>query len=161
MKKLLLICLTSLFGLMPFAAVATPAGEQSYTFSVAPQFERRKLFGIWQPIVDELERRTGFRFQLVTSLSVGEYDSDARNGRYDFIYVNPYMVPLIDKHPGYQPLVRDRDPLHGILVVRRDSPLNRVESLRDKTLAVPSMSAAGMSILLITGITVRLCSSAM
>lgn len=148
MKKLLLICLTSLFGLIPFGAVATPAGEQSYTFSVAPQFERRKLFGIWQPIIDELQRRTGLRFELVTSLSVSEYDSDAKNGRYDFIYVNPYMMPLIDRQPGYQPLIRDGAPLRGILVVRKDSPVQRVEDLQDKTLAVPSMSALGASLLL-------------
>ncbi len=111
MKKLLLICLTSLFGLIPFGAVATPAGEHSYTFSVAPQFERRKLFGIWQPIIDELQRHTGLRFELATSLSVSEYDSDAKNGRYDLIYVNPYMMPLIDRQPGYQPLIRDGAPL--------------------------------------------------
>ncbi len=148
MKKLLLTCLTSLCCLLPFGAAANPPAEPTYSFSVAPQFERRKLFSIWQPIVDDLQRRTGQRFELVTSLSVGEYDSDAKNGRYDFIYVNPYMMPLIDKQPGYQPLIRDGAPLRGILVVRKDSPLQRVEDLRDKTLAVPSMSALGASLLL-------------
>lgn len=148
MKNYLLICLACLCGLLPAAAVADPAKETVYTFSVAPQFERRKLFGIWQPIIDELQRRTGLRFELVTSLSVGEYDSDAKNGRYDFIYVNPYMVPLIDRQPGYQPLIRDKAALRGILVVRKDSPLQRVEDLQDKTLAVPSMSALGASLLL-------------
>jgi len=130
------------------AAPVTPSSEPTYSFSVAPQFERRKLFGIWQPIVDELQRRTGLRFELVTSLSVGEYDNDVKNGRYDFIYVNPYMVPLIEKRPGYQPLIRDSAPLHGILVVRKDSPLKRIDDLRDKTLAVPSMTALGASLLL-------------
>jgi phosphonate transport system substrate-binding protein len=148
MKIRLLSLLASLFCLSSFGVAANPPAEPTYSFSVAPQFERRKLFGIWQPIVDDLQRRTGLRFELVTSLSVGDYDSDAKNGRYDFIYVNPHMMPLIDKQPGYQPLVRDSAPLHGILVVRKDSPLQRVEDLRDKTLAVPSMSALGASLLL-------------
>jgi phosphonate transport system substrate-binding protein len=148
MKNLLLSFLASLCCLLPLSAAANPPAESSYSFSVAPQFERRKLFTIWQPIVDDLQRRTGLRFALVTSLSVGEYDIDVKNGRYDFIYVNPYMVPLIDKQPGYQPLIRDAAPLHGILVVRKDSPLQRVEDLRDKTLAVPSMAALGASLLL-------------
>jgi phosphonate transport system substrate-binding protein len=148
MKKFLLTCLTSLCCLMSFGALANPPAELTYSFSVAPQFERRKLFSIWQPIIDDLQRRTGLRFELVTSLSVGEYDSNAKNGRYDFIYVNPYMMPLIDKQPGYQPLIRDSAPLRGILVVRKDSPLQRVEDLHDKTLAVPSMSALGASLLL-------------
>ena len=148
MKNLMLSCLTGLCCLLSFAAAANPPAEPTYSFSVAPQFERRKLFTIWQPIVDDLQRRTGLHFELVTSLSVGEYDIDVKNGRYDFIYVNPYMVPLIEKQPGYQPLIRDAAPLHGILVVRKDSPLQRVEDLRDKTLAVPSMSALGASLLL-------------
>lgn len=148
MRSCLMSILVGLSCLLPAAAQATPPVEPTYSFSVAPQFERRKLFSIWQPIVDDLQRRTGLRFELVTSLSVGEYDNDVKNGRYDFIYVNPYMVPLIDKRPGYQPLIRDAAPLHGILVVRKDSPLQRVEDLRDKTLAVPSMSALGASLLL-------------
>jgi phosphonate transport system substrate-binding protein len=148
MKGFLLSFLTSLCCLLPYGAAANPPAEPTYSFSVAPQFERRQLFRIWQPIVDDLQRRTGLRFELVTSLSVGDYDSDAKNGRYDFIFVNPHMMPLIDKQPGYQPLVRDAAPLHGILVVRKDSPLQRVEDLRDKTLAVPSMSALGASLLL-------------
>ena len=148
MKNLLRICLTGLCCLLSFSSAANPPAEPTYSFSVAPQFERRKLFTIWQPIVDDLQRRTGLRFELVTSLSVGEYDIDVKNGRYDFICVNPYMVPLIEKQPGYQPLIRDAAPLHGILVVRKDSPLQRVEDLRDKALAVPSMAALGASLLL-------------
>lgn len=148
MKSGLISFLIGLSCLLPAAAPAAPSADPTYSFSVAPQFERRKLFSIWQPIVDDLQRRTGQRFELVTSLSVGEYDNDVKNGRYDFIYVNPYMVPLIDKQPGYQPLIRDAAALHGILVVRKDSPLQRVEDLRDKTLAVPSMSALGASLLL-------------
>jgi phosphonate transport system substrate-binding protein len=144
MKKLLLICLTSLVWLVPYGVAAEP----TYSFSVAPQFERRKLFTIWQPIVDDLQRRTGQRFELVTSLSVSEYDNDAKTGRYDFVYINPYMVPLIEKQPGYQPLIRDAAPLQGILVVRKDSTFQRVEDLRDKTLAVPALSALGASLLL-------------
>jgi len=148
MKKLWLTCLTLLCQLIPGAAAAAPPAGPVYSFSVAPQFERRQLFSIWQPIVDELQRRTGLHFDLVTSLSVGDYDKDVKAGTYDFVYVNPYMVPRIEKQPGYQPLIRDSAPLHGILVVRKDSPLQRVEDLHGKTLAVPSIAALGTSLLL-------------
>ncbi len=148
MKHHVIGFLLALSCLLPNLAMAAPATEPTFSFSVAPQFERRKLFSIWQPIVDELQRRTGLRLELVTSLSVGEYDNDVKNGRYDFIYVNPYMVPLVDKRPGYLPLIRDGAPLHGILVVRQDSPLKQVSDLNGRTLAVPSMSALGASLLL-------------
>ncbi len=148
MKSFLLSFLIGLCFLLPPAVAANPPSEPTYSFSVAPQFERRKLFTIWQPIVDELQRRTGLRFELVTSLSVGDYDNDVKKGVYDFIFVNPYMMPKIEKQPGYRPLIRDSEPLYGILVVRKDSPLQKIEDLRGKTLAVPSMSALGASLLL-------------
>lgn len=132
------------------SAVALPAmaADEVYSFSVVPQFERRMLFSIWQPIIDALEQRTGLRFQLVTSLSVSDYESDVLKGHYDFIYINPYMMPIVGETPGYLPLVRDRKPLRGILVVRKDSPFQRPEDLQGRTLAVPSMTALGASLLL-------------
>jgi len=132
-----------------FLLLATPIqAEVRYSFSVVPQFERRMLFSIWQPIVDALEKRTGLKFELMTSLSVSDYESDVIKGQYDFIYLNPYMMPIVGQSPGYLPLVRDGDALRGILVVRKDSPLRKVEDLQGKTLAVPSMTALGASLLL-------------
>jgi phosphonate transport system substrate-binding protein len=122
--------------------------EQVYSFSVVPQFERRVLFDIWQPIVDELAKRTGLRFQLVTSMSVTDYEKEVGEGKYDFIYINPYRMPAVAEKPGYIPLVRDNKPLRGILIVRKDSPFQRIEDLHGKTLAVPSVSALGASLLL-------------
>ncbi len=142
LRRALLLAACMLFAALPVR------GETIYTFSVVPQFERRVLFGIWQPIVDELEKRTGARFQLTTSLSVSDYERDVHRGVYDFIYVNPYVMPNIEEQPGYVPLIRDRKPLRGILVVRKDSPVRKVEELQGKTLAVPSMSALGASLLL-------------
>ncbi|MBL8492265.1 MAG: phosphate/phosphite/phosphonate ABC transporter substrate-binding protein, partial [Rhodocyclaceae bacterium] len=110
--------------------------------------ERRKLFGIWQPIVEDLQRRTGLRLNLVTSLSVGEYERDVRQGNFDFVYMNPYLVLQVAATPGYVPLVRDQRPLRGILVVRKDSPYQKVEDLQGKTIAVPSWTALGASLLL-------------
>jgi len=141
------LCRWLMLGLLTMLAWPAQA-EPVFSFSVAPQFERRILFGIWQPIVDELEKRTGQRFELVTSLSVGEYDADVRRGAYDFVYANPYLMESIDENPGYIALVRDSQPLHGILFVRQGSPVKRIEDLQGKSLAVPSMSALGASLLL-------------
>lgn len=131
-----------------FVALPALSAAEVYSFSVAPQFERRMLFSIWQPVVDALEKQTGLRFQLVTSLSVNSYEDEVLKSQYDFIYINPYMMPTAARHAGYLPLVRDEKPLRGILVVRADSPLRQVAELNGKTLAVPSISALGASLLL-------------
>lgn len=130
-----------------FLSLAASATDV-YKFSVAPQFERRQLFAIWQPIIDELQKKTGLKFQLVTALSVNEYEKEVIAGQYDFVYINPHLMPIVAEKPGYVALVRDGTPLKGILVVRKDSQIKRVEDLQGKTLAVPSMTALAASLLL-------------
>jgi len=135
-----------LFALL-FCSPVTNA-EKSYTFAVAPQYEQRKLFAIWQPVVDELSRRTGYKLKLVATLTVPDFESELANGRFDFAYINPYLVVKKDQRQGYIPLVRDRQPLRGILVVRKDSPIKTPAELDGAKLAVPALDALGACLLL-------------
>lgn len=129
--------------------LSSPANaEESYTFAVAPQYEQRKLFAIWQPVVDELSRRTGYKLKLVATLTVPEFESELAKGRFDFAYINPYLVVKKNQSQGYIPLIRDRQPLRGILVVRKDSPLKSPAELDGAKLAVPALDALGACLLL-------------
>lgn len=127
---------------------ALAAVADSYTFGVVPQFEQRKLFAIWQPVLDELSRRTGHDFRFSATLGVPEFERGLAAGSFDFVYANPYQILRESSHQGYVPLVRDREPLRGILVVRKDSPLKSPAELDGKPLAVPSPNALGASLLL-------------
>ncbi len=137
-----------LTGFLLAVLLSAPAvAEDVYSFGVVPQFEPRKMFGIWKPLVEELERRTGSRFQLVVALSVQEFERELENGRFDFVYANPYHVLRVNQKQGYIPLVRDNVPLRGILLVRKDSPVRELTELDGKTLAVPSPNALGASLM--------------
>jgi phosphonate transport system substrate-binding protein len=115
----------------------------SFTFAVAPQFEQRKLFSTWKPIVDEVARRSGVKLDLVATLTVPQFEQAIGKGEYDFVYANPYHIVREVPHQGYIPLVRDAVPLRGILVVRKDDPIKSPAELDGKTLAVPSLNAIG------------------
>jgi len=129
-------------------AVIPPAyASDGYSFAVVPQFERRKVFAIWQPIVDELQKRSGVKLKLTTTLSVVEYGQQMRKGHYDFIYTNPYYVLKFYPVQGYVPLVRDAKNLRGIVVVRKDSPIRKPEDLQGKIIAVPTRNAFGASLM--------------
>ncbi|HEX8980886.1 MAG TPA: phosphate/phosphite/phosphonate ABC transporter substrate-binding protein [Parasulfuritortus sp.] len=130
------------------AVQALAAAGPVYTLGVVPQFEQRKLFAIWKPVVDELERRSGLNIRLVVTLTIPEFETALEKGTFDFVYTNPFEILRAADRQGYIPLVRDAHPLYGILVVRRDSPLNNVDQLQGKTLAVPSPNALGASLLL-------------
>ncbi len=134
--------------LMGMLGSAPARAEESYTFAVVPQFEQRKLFGIWKPIVDELSKRTGMRLNLVATLTVPAFEHELEKGSYDFVYANPYHILRVSESQGYLPLVRDALPLRGILVVRKDDPIRSPAELNGKALAIPSPNALGASLLL-------------
>lgn len=122
--------------------------EEGYTFAVVPQYEQRKLFAIWKPIVDDVARRSGVPLRLAATLTVAEFERELSKGTFDFNYANPYHILRESKRQGYVPIVRDSVPLQGILVVARDSLLRGPADLDGRTLAVPSPNAIGASLLL-------------
>lgn len=140
----LLRVLALLAALLPWPAAAQP----DYTFAVVPQFEQRKLFAIWKPIVDRIQASTGLSLRLVATLTVPDFEASLSAGEFDFVYTNPYHILRESTRQGYIPLVRDAAPLRGILVVPKDSPIHDVRDLAGKTLAIPSPNALGASMLL-------------
>jgi phosphonate transport system substrate-binding protein len=140
---------TRLFGvLLTLILSATSALAGTYSIGVAPQFESRRMFAIWQPIIGELEKRTGHQFKLVVPLTVTDFERELEKGSYDFVYANPYHIVRLSQKQAYLPLVRDKLPLRGILVVRKDSPVRNLKELDGKSLAVPSPNAIGASLLI-------------
>ena len=62
---------------------STPAMAANYSIGVAPQFESRRMFSIWQPIIGELEKRTGHQFRLAVPLTVTDFERELEKGSYD------------------------------------------------------------------------------
>ncbi len=137
-----------LFDRQPAAnAGPPPSAVTEYTFGAVPQFEQRKLHAIWKPIVDELARRTGLQFNLVTTLTVQEFHTAYTRGQFDFVYVNPYNIARLHGTQAYVPLVADKKPLRGIVVIRKDGEVKTIADLNGKTVAFPSPNALGASLL--------------
>ena len=120
----------------------------SFSFAVVPQFERRRLVEIWKPIIDAVAARSGLELRLTTTLSVADFERQLSAGAFDFVFTNPYHILMERDRQGYVPLVRDRAPLRGIVLVAKDSPITSPRQLDGKVLAVPSVNAIGASILI-------------
>ncbi len=133
-------------GIQPQEAHAAPA--TTYSFGVVPQFEQRRLYATWQPIIAELEKRTGLKFKLITTLKIEDFERAFFHGDFDFVYVNPYHIMRLHDTQPYVPLVADAAPLRGILVVRKDGPISNPSDLAGKTVALPSANALGASLLI-------------
>jgi len=145
----LLACFCFFLGITPVRGEEKhgPAGnERVYTLGVTPQFERRQLFAIWKPILIELERRTGHRFDLAILPDIQTFERQYNAGTFDFAYVNPYLMVM--NPAGYVPLVRDNTPVTGILVVTKNHPAQTPADLEGKEIAFPAPNAIGASLLI-------------
>lgn len=121
---------------------------KSYSFAAVPQFEQRRLFRIWRPILDELEKHTGLVFEFIGTTNISTFEQKFMDGEFDFAYMNPFHIIKARQHQGYIPLVRDGSrQLRGIVVVHRDSPIQSIKELQSVRVDFPSPNALGASIL--------------
>ena len=120
------------------------AEEPIYSFGVVPQQAASKLARVWSPILQYLERELVFR----TARDIPTFEQRLSSGDYDIAYMNPYHFTVYNRDPGYQAIARARDKrIKGILVVRKDSPIQSFDELDNMTLAFPAPAAFAATIL--------------
>ncbi len=118
------------------------SAAQTLSVAVVPQFPPEQIFRDWTPVLKEVSRLTGLDLKLKIYASIPEFESAFLNGEPDFVYMNPYHAVMAKKAAGYTPLLRDdATRLTAILVVRKDSPITRVEQLDGATLAFAAPNA--------------------
>lgn len=122
--------------------------ETIYSVGVVPQFEARRITEIWQPILAEVSQLSGVTLELKASPNIPAFEQQFTAGEFDFAYMNPYHAIIANKKPGYTPLLRDNGrSLFGIIVVKKDSPIQSVSELDGKTVAFPAPNALGAALL--------------
>lgn len=128
-------------------ATLSASAATTLTFAVVPQARPEQVNNDWQPVLTELNRQTGVDFKLLTYRSIPDFEAAFLKGEPDFAYLNPYHAVMAKKAAGYLPIIRDDStPLNGILVVRKDSAIERVEQLDGATLAFPAPNSFGASL---------------
>ena len=123
------------------------ASEKPYILSVVPQFTGTAVHRDWSPIIKHIESKTGFNFKLKIYDSIQDFEKGFLIGTPDFAYMNPYHVVMANEAQGYLPILRNSQRLlSGIMVVRKDSPINNIEQLTGTTIAFPSPNAFAASL---------------
>lgn len=138
-----------LFALIFSTISCAEESQTNYIVGVVPQFEARRLHKIWQPILQELEKKTGYHFTLEGSPTIPEFEKEFIAGKFDFVYMNPFHIIVANDKQGYTPLIRDIGrTLHGILVVKKDSSYEKIEDLNNLKVAFPAPNALGASLMI-------------
>lgn len=134
-----------LFFLHTNIASAAP-DEKVYKVTVVPQFTSTQTYLDWTPLLAQLEKKTGLRFELKVYNDFPRFEADFANGIPDLVFLNPYHMIVARKKQNYRPLIRDSATLSGIVVTRQDNPINSPADLNGKTLAFPAPNAMGASL---------------
>jgi phosphonate transport system substrate-binding protein len=131
------------------AGMGPVRAQTVYKFGVVPQFAPRKLASVWTPILNDLETRTGLTFKMVGSPKIPDFEMSFLAGAFDFAYMNPYHAMLASSKQGYVPINRDHGrKLFGVLVVKKDSPIQDIRALDGESLSFPAPNALGASLLM-------------
>ena len=124
------------------------ANQESFTFGIVPQQSASKLAKLWGPVLRRLGQDAGMELKFHTAPNIPEFERRVAAGDYDFAYVNPYHYVVFSRAPGYRAFARAKDKrIKGILVVRKDSPIQSPRELGGETLAFPAPAAFAASML--------------
>ena len=127
---------------------STISQAQSYSFGIVPQQSASKLASHWVPILSSISKETGHKIIFKTTKNIPEFEKKLAAGVYDFAYMNPYHYTTYHESSNYNAIAKARNKLiRGIIVIKKDSELNKLEDLRNKEIAFPSPGAFAASIL--------------
>jgi len=129
-----------------FITIASIASATTYSFSVVPQYNAVLLHTEWKPVLDRISKDSGIKLELVMQSSIPKFERYVLKGEPDFAFLNPYHAVMAKNAQAYLPILRDSKPLTGIMLVRRDSPYQKLEDLAGKDLGYPAPNAFGASL---------------
>lgn len=125
---------------------ARGAEKKTYVLAVVPHQLPMLVYKEWTPLVELLSQRLNAEIELKVYRTIPRFEADLFAGVPDFAFMNPYHQVIAKRKQGYIPLVRGGKPLSGVLVVRRDSPIQSVKELNKRTLAFAAPNAFGSSL---------------
>ena len=121
---------------------------ENLTFGIVPQQSATKLAALWTPILSYLSNKSGVELSFATAPDIPTFEKRVFDGEYDIAYMNPYHFTFFNEHRGYRSMVRRDDKgIQGIVVVRKDSPIQSLNELQGERIAFPSPAAFAATLL--------------
>jgi len=125
------------------AVQANPPDTGSpYIMGVFPHLPPRQLEKVFSPMASDLGSAINQKIVLRTNTTFERFSQSLDTQIFDIAFVQPFdYVRIADKY-GYRPLAARSEELAAILVVKEDSPLNKLQDLRGMKIAMPPAVAA-------------------
>lgn len=127
----------------PRFSAHSPETGKVYVFAIHPLHNPVKLFEVYGPLMDYLNRNIpGTTFRLEASHNYEDFEKKLYAGQPDFALPNPYQTLNSIKH-GYHVIAKmgDDAKFTGVILTRRDSGIHKVADLKGKKVSYPAETA--------------------
>ncbi len=146
--KLRLISICLLAGLS--WVVPSLGYSQEYKIGVLANRGAMQAFNEWKATADYLSNKTGKNFSIVP-LEYDQVPQWTKEKKIDFVLANSAMYAELNKAYGVQAIAtqinqyndRHLDKFGSVILVRKDSPVEKLSDLKGKSFACASRSAFG------------------
>jgi len=121
----------------------SPEAAKEYVFAIHPLNNPARLFEIYGPLIDYLNRNISVaKLRLEASRNYEEFEKKLYARQVDFALPNPYQT-LNSLNYGYHVIAKmgDDNKFTGVILVRRDSGIHNVTDLKGKKVAYPARTA--------------------
>jgi len=126
-----------------FSSTGSLATEKEYIFGVHPLHNPQRLHEVFSPLMEYLSKNIeGASFKLEASRNYSVYDKKLYAKKFDFALPNPFQtVNSIEK--GYKIFgkMSDDHNFRGIILIRKDSGIKKIEDLKGKVVSYPAPTA--------------------
>ncbi len=125
------------------------AASAEIKFGILPRLSAAELQTMYAPLADYLARETGEKVALVIPKDFDAFRDAVKAGHMDVGFANPLIYVQAKDKVNIEPLalsseVKSGTRFRGIIIVRKDSGINKVQDLKGKRIVfVDNDSAAG------------------
>lgn len=117
--------------------------QAQYIFGIHPMHNPQRLHEVFEPLIAYLNNNIpNVQFKLEASRNYAAFDEKLYSKRFDFALPNPYQtINAIDV--GYRVFGKmgDDDNFRGIVLVRKDSGIEKPSDLIGKAVSYPALTA--------------------
>lgn len=127
----------------PISSSQSPIEITEYIVAIHPLHNPQKLMELYNPIVEYMNNNIPqAHFKLEASRNYEEFEKKLYAGNFAFAMPNPYQTLQSLKY-GYHVFGKmgDDDVFRGIILVRKDSGIQKVTDLKGKVVSYPAETA--------------------
>lgn len=118
------------------------AGDKTeLVLGVFPYVSPAQLIAFHTPLKDHLAKSLQRPVTLVTAPDFDSFVERTRQGQYDIILTAPHLGRLAETRDGYKRLAMTGHTVQGIFLTRKDSPIQKIEDLKGKSLMIAQRSS--------------------